>query len=369
MQEGGRGSARPPIGIAFEGDLGQRIDAVLAIALLSGFAAKAEARSIAIAISRPSLKAAQLAEVISSFYFARPPLIGVPEGAPPADDAPVLAKALAEKTAEGGPRYTPGIKRLLDTPDNAVLIRNNLLGQHDGNARIVVAGPLSGLARLLGLYGARPQIAAKAERLVVTAGSFPTGQPDAGDHQRHRRGEESLRRMADAHRRRRRGGRRGAAVSGCHDREGFRRGRRRIRWLTRTARSRPMPYDAPALGARRDAACGEAERAPTSSCPRPARSACSRMAACDSRLRSRASTIPHRRCGTERPRARGLRDDGGRQTRAARRARPGWGRSGVGHMRVRDVVRRHLGDCAAGGDSDQVVRAGRRRPTAAGKAR
>ena len=179
MQEAGRGSARPPIGIAFEGDLGQRVDAVLAIALLSGFAAKAEARSIAIAVSRPSLKAAQLAEVISSFYFARPPLIGVPEGVPPADDTPVLAKPLAEKTTEGGPRYTPGIKRLLDTPDNAVLIRNNLLGQHDGNARIVVAGPLSGVARLLGLYGARPQIAAKAERLVVTAGTFPTGQPDA----------------------------------------------------------------------------------------------------------------------------------------------------------------------------------------------
>ena len=177
MQEG-RGSARPPIGIAFEGDLGQRIDAVLAIALLNGFATKTEARSIAIAISRPSLRAAQFAEVLSSFYFARPPLIGVPEGAAPADDTPVLAKALTEKTAEGAPRYNPTIKRLLDTPDNAVLIRNNLLGQHDGNARIVVAGPLTGVARLLGLYGARPQIAAKAERLVVSAGSFTAGTAD-----------------------------------------------------------------------------------------------------------------------------------------------------------------------------------------------
>ena len=178
MQEGGRGQARPPIGIAVEGDLGQRIDAVLAIALQNGFAAKTEARSIALTISRPSLKAAQLAEVLARFYSPRPAMIGVPEGAVPADDEPVLAKALSEKNAEGAPRYTSTIKRLLDTPDNAVLIRNNLLAQHDGNARIVTAGPATGLARLLGLFGARPQIQAKVERLVMTAGSFPGGQPD-----------------------------------------------------------------------------------------------------------------------------------------------------------------------------------------------
>ena len=178
MQEGAKGPARPPIGIAFESDFGQRIDAVLAVALLNGFATKTEARSISISISRPSLKTAQLADVISSFYFARAPLIGVPEGSPPADDSPALAAALSQKAGDGAPRYTSSIKRLLDTPDNAVLIRNMLLAQHDGNARIVVAGQMSGVARLLALYGARPQIAAKVERLVVAAGSYPTGQAD-----------------------------------------------------------------------------------------------------------------------------------------------------------------------------------------------
>jgi hypothetical protein len=178
MQEGAKGPARPPIGIAFEGDLAQRIDAVLAIALLNGFAGKTEARSIAVAISRPSLKAAQFAEVLARFYSPRPALIGVPEGAAPDDDSPVLAKTLSEKNAEGAPRYTSTIKRLLDTPDNAVLIRNNLLAQHDGNARIVTAGPATGAARLLGLFGARPQIQAKVERLIITAGSLPAGPPD-----------------------------------------------------------------------------------------------------------------------------------------------------------------------------------------------
>ena len=72
MQARGRGSARPPIGVAFEGDLGRRLDAVLVVALLNGLAAKGEARSIALAISRPSLKSAQLADVVSRFYASRP---------------------------------------------------------------------------------------------------------------------------------------------------------------------------------------------------------------------------------------------------------------------------------------------------------
>jgi len=45
MQAGGRGTAKPAIGIAFEGDLTQRVDAILAVAMVNGFASKNEARS------------------------------------------------------------------------------------------------------------------------------------------------------------------------------------------------------------------------------------------------------------------------------------------------------------------------------------
>ena len=60
------------MGIAFEGDLGNRIDAVLAVAMLNGFTAKTEARRIALSVSRPSLKSAQLADVVAGFYSGRP---------------------------------------------------------------------------------------------------------------------------------------------------------------------------------------------------------------------------------------------------------------------------------------------------------
>ncbi|MEO8483513.1 MAG: hypothetical protein ABI634_14970 [Acidobacteriota bacterium] len=188
MQAGRGAAAKPPLGIAFEGDLGNRIDALLAVAMLNGFIAKGEARKIALAISRPSLKAAQLADVAIAFYSGRAiagpgggvggnpdGMVGMPEGASFTTDDPPLAAILAKKTAEGAPQYTTGVSRVLDTADNAVLIRNMLLAQNDGNASIVVAGPMTGAARLLGLYGARPQIAAKVAQLVVAAGAFPAG--------------------------------------------------------------------------------------------------------------------------------------------------------------------------------------------------
>ncbi|MEO8314910.1 MAG: hypothetical protein ABI645_08965 [Pseudomonadota bacterium] len=172
----GRGAVRPAIGIAFEGDFGTRIDALLAVAMLNGFIARNEARQIALGVSKPQLSAAQLAEVVAAFYSSRPAggaaMVGVPEGTLLKDPAPLATTTLAAKTPEGGPKYTSGITRVLDTPDTAVLIRNQLLAQNDGNATIIVAGPATGMVRLMGLYGAPPQISAKVKQLVLAAGAF-----------------------------------------------------------------------------------------------------------------------------------------------------------------------------------------------------
>jgi hypothetical protein len=191
MQAGGRGTVRPPIGIAFEGDFGQRIDAALAVAMLNGLAAKTEARRISLSVSTPSLKAAQLADVIAGFYSGRviagpggaiggnpDGMIGMPDGSQGRDDAPPLAATLSKPGPDGAPLYTSRVSRLLDTADNAVLMRNMLLAQNDANAIVVLAGQATGLARLLALFGSRPQIEAKVKQLVIAAGSFPTGAVD-----------------------------------------------------------------------------------------------------------------------------------------------------------------------------------------------
>lgn len=172
---------RPPVGVAFDGDLATRPDALLALAVLNGFSAKQEARRISLSVSRTSLPAARLADVIAEFYPTLPLgagfflTVGMPDGALPRDDAPALARMLAAKTPEGAAVYDTRVKRVIDTADNATLIRNMLLAQHDGNAIVVLAGAATGLARLLSLYGSRPQIIAKVKYLVAAVGSYPAG--------------------------------------------------------------------------------------------------------------------------------------------------------------------------------------------------
>ena len=180
MQGRGRGVVLPPIGIAYDGDVGRRIDAVLGIAMLNGFAAKGEARRITLTVSTPSLKTAQIADVVASFYTppaaaarggvgaAREGMIGMPEG-PTGKDDPLLATLLA--------KYQSAIAGVADTPESAVLIRNLLLAQNDQNAAIVSAGPATNLARLAGLYRAIPQLVAKVKHAVVALGAFGTTAP------------------------------------------------------------------------------------------------------------------------------------------------------------------------------------------------
>lgn len=192
QQPTGRGAIRPPIGIAFDGDLGNRIDAMLAVAMLNGFAAKAEARRISLSVSQPSLVSAQLADVVAAFYRGRPAgtptggvgaitegMLGMPEGRGPTDDKPALAALLAKKNADGTPLYSSPITGLVNTAESAILIRNLLLAQHDGNAAIVLAGPATGVVRILGLYRSGPQITTKCRELVVAAGAYPAGAAEA----------------------------------------------------------------------------------------------------------------------------------------------------------------------------------------------
>jgi hypothetical protein len=190
IQGPGRGSARPPIGIALDGDFGSRVDAMLAVAMLNGLTAKTEARRISLSVLRPSLVSARLADVVAAFYRGRPAggptggvgaitegVVGMPDGRDASSDAAPLAAVLAKKGTDGAPAYASGITDRVGTAESAILIRNLLLAQHDGNAAIVLAGPATGVVRLLNLYRSGPQISAKCARLVVAAGSFDGRAP------------------------------------------------------------------------------------------------------------------------------------------------------------------------------------------------
>jgi hypothetical protein len=174
---------RPPFGVALDVDLGARPDALLALALLNGLSAQQEARRISLSVTRPSLVAAQLGDVIAEYYATLPvnwgyATIGMLDGAPPSPDSPALAALLARRGPDGAQLFPTHVQRLADTADSATLIRNLLLAEQDGNAALVLAGAATGLSRLLDLYGARQQLRAKLKYLVVAAGAYPAGGVD-----------------------------------------------------------------------------------------------------------------------------------------------------------------------------------------------
>lgn len=170
------GMAKPPVGVIFDADLGNAVDAVLALALLYGFDGKNEARVVSTSVSKHSLSSAALAEVIARFYagtvsadfgaVGRSLPVGMSIAGKSPDDTPVLRALLDKKNAEGKPVYNHGIKELNDTADVLAVIRNAFTSQFDGNCVMVLAGPATNLAGVLALPGAKALIAQKSRGLV-----------------------------------------------------------------------------------------------------------------------------------------------------------------------------------------------------------
>jgi inosine-uridine nucleoside N-ribohydrolase len=185
----------PALGIAFDSDIGNSIDDVLALGLLYGFDSKkpVEARLISVSVTKSNLKAAGFCEAVDRFYteitnreiperFRRnnPPPIGLSLSGKMAGDTPLLTETLAKRDEAGNLLYPQAIEKTTDTADAAALIRNALTAQYDQNASVVLTGPATNLAEVLGLHGAKEIIVAKVRVLAVAAGAYPDGPPEAG---------------------------------------------------------------------------------------------------------------------------------------------------------------------------------------------
>ena len=188
------GEGKPPLGIAFDSDIGNNVDDVLALALLYGFDAKKppEARLISLSVTKSNLKAAGFCEAFDRFYteitnreiperFRRsnPPAIGLSLDGKMAGDTPLLTEPLSKQREDGKLLYPHEIEKPTDTADAAALIRNGFTAQHDHNAAVVLTGPATNLAEVLDLHGAKEIVAAKVRLLVVAAGAYPEGPPEA----------------------------------------------------------------------------------------------------------------------------------------------------------------------------------------------
>ena len=176
------GQGKPPVGIIFDSDMGNRIDTALAMALLYGLDGKNEARVVSVSVSKSNLKSAALCEAIGRFYagavnggFAsvgRSLPVGMADDGRMADDTPMFS-VLAKKDDKGAPVYPHGIHSLVDTAEVPALIRNAFTSQQDNNAIVVLAGPATNLTRALALPNVKDLVKSKIRYLVISGGAFP----------------------------------------------------------------------------------------------------------------------------------------------------------------------------------------------------
>ena len=188
------GKKKPPLGVIFDSAMGRKIDDVLALAFLHGLTAKQEpeVRVVSVTVSHGNLQAAAFCDAMAWFFtdwkqrelpkkFRRRqralPVGLLTEGASP-PDAPMITAALSRRGPTGEPAYRHEINKPTDTADVAAVIRNAFTALHDQNAVVILTGPATNLARVLGLRGIKELIAKKVRLLAVAAGAYPEGGPE-----------------------------------------------------------------------------------------------------------------------------------------------------------------------------------------------
>lgn len=183
------GLGKPPVGVVFDSDMGDNIDAALALALLYGFDGKNEARVVSLSVTKSNLQSAAYCDAVARFYagavnggfdgFARKLPVGMAVTGKISNSTPMLTETLARVNADGTAQYPNTIHQLNDTADPAALIRNAFTAQYDQNAMAVLCGPATNLVNALRLPGVKDLISRKARLLAVACDSLAQDIPAA----------------------------------------------------------------------------------------------------------------------------------------------------------------------------------------------
>jgi hypothetical protein len=178
------GKGKPSAGAFFDTDF-STIDSALAIGLLYGLQGKNDCRVAIVTMSRPNLAVAGFADAVERFYrgpagnFSQVPPVGMRTVGLAGETSSAFTMPFQKKKPDGTPVYKNEVRSVIETGDVNTLFRNYLEAQYDQNAFFVLGGPATNLAAALDFPGLKDLIAVKTRYLVVAAGAFPNGEPEA----------------------------------------------------------------------------------------------------------------------------------------------------------------------------------------------
>ena len=169
-------SAAEPVRVIFDTDIGNDVDDALALAILHALESRAEAKILAVTITKDNQYAAPFIDCVDTFY-GRPDIpIGVVKNGKTPEDSAMIRVPATRRNADGSFVYPHRITDGAQASDAVSVLRSVLEKQPDASVVIVQVGFSTNLARLL---DAAPDLVAHKVRLLsAMAGAFPTGNPE-----------------------------------------------------------------------------------------------------------------------------------------------------------------------------------------------
>ena len=159
--------AAQPTPVIFDTDIGNDVDDALALALLHSLQSRAEARLIAVTITKDNPCAPRYIDLVDRVY-GRPDIpIGVVRNGKTPEDSPMI-RIPVERSKLAPAAF----------PDATTVLRAALQNAADHSVVIVQVGFSTNLARLLASPADAALVARKVRLLSVMAGHFPTGPPE-----------------------------------------------------------------------------------------------------------------------------------------------------------------------------------------------
>ncbi len=180
-----------PIPVVLDTDMGNDVDDALALAMLHAFESRAEARLLAVTVSKDNPWAAPYVDLVNTFYGRPHVPVGMVRGGKEPHDAEMIRVPATRTRPDGSLVYPHALRHGADAPEAVAVLRRVLAEAEDGSVVVVQIGFSTNLARLLAsrpddasALAGRDLVAQKVRLLTVMAGDFSAANGNFPDDTR-----------------------------------------------------------------------------------------------------------------------------------------------------------------------------------------